>query len=118
MEINEIRRRNLELLVQEMPCKTLREVAERAETSANYLSQLRNRSGGRNIGDELARSLERGCGKGPGWMDVEHTPGKQPGTEHMDVSQDEVLLLRAYRRCSENNKAVALLFCQKLQQGE
>jgi hypothetical protein len=74
--VNEIRRQNLELLVQQH--STLEEVARLGSTSAVYLSQLRNgaidqKTGKpRQMGSAMARRLETSCGKAPGWMDTPH----------------------------------------------
>ena len=71
--IAEIRRANLEKLIQEHD--TQNRVAELCGSSAVYLSQIRNRAKDaktgkpRQMGDDLARQLEKGCGKPPGWMD-------------------------------------------------
>jgi hypothetical protein len=48
--------------------------AEAGLRSARYLSHVNN--GRKNIGDELARQLERGMGRPEGWLDNEHAdPG-------------------------------------------
>ena len=76
--ISEIRLENLEALIVELG--TAEAVAKRAETSAIYLSQIRNKAVDRKtkktrqIGDPLARKLETGCDKERGWMDHEHLP--------------------------------------------
>lgn len=74
VDISEIRRRNLEVLIVEMPNRRAVELAERAGTAEAYLSMLRNRNGAmalRSIGSALARRLEDRCGKPHGWMDRE-----------------------------------------------
>lgn len=74
--IADIRLENLELLVVEFG--TQDKVAELAETSPVYLSQLRNKAPDsktgklRQIGDPMARKLELGCRKEVGWMDNVH----------------------------------------------
>jgi hypothetical protein len=47
--------------------------AEAGLRSARYLSHVNN--GRKNIGDELARQLERGMGQPVGWLDNEHAEG-------------------------------------------
>ncbi len=72
----ELRRTNLEVLVQEKG--TLAAVAQAAGTSSVYLSQIRSgtidlkTNQPRSMGAEMARRLETGCGKPVGWMDHEH----------------------------------------------
>lgn len=75
--VGEIRLANLEALVREFG--TLDAVATRAESTSVYLSQLRNgtidqKTGkGRQMGNAIARRLEKACGKPSGWMDAPHT---------------------------------------------
>lgn len=74
--IAEIRHDNLLLLLQEIG--TAEALANLVESSAVYISQLRNKAldsktkKPRQIGDPLARKLESRCGKEIGWMDHEH----------------------------------------------
>lgn len=76
--IAEIRRDNLLRLIDELG--TADALAAKVNTSAVYLSQLRNQSPDsktkkpRQIGDPLARKLETCCGKERGWMDHTHPP--------------------------------------------
>jgi hypothetical protein len=76
--IDEIRRANLEILIEENG--TQDKVAELGLTSPVYLSQLRNQTPDtktgklRQMGDPTARKLEAGCGKERGWMDNPHAP--------------------------------------------
>lgn len=82
MELNamktaeELRRENLELLVQQFG--SLRALADKIDTNPAYLSQVRNAlpesSTGKpkEIGAALARRLENATGKERGWMDHEH----------------------------------------------
>lgn len=79
--VSDIRRANLEALIQEYG--TLEAVAAKGSTSSVYLSQIRNSAKDaktgrpRQMGDKMARALERGCGKPPGWMDADHS-GQPP----------------------------------------
>lgn len=79
--VAEIRREKLEMLAQELG--TVDAVAEKAGTSAVYLSQIKNRAVDsktgrpREMGTTLARKLESGCGKPPGWMDTDPSPAKE-----------------------------------------
>lgn len=80
--IAEIRLDNLEVLIAEFG--TQDRVAELAETSPVYISQLRNKAKDsktgkhRQIGDPMARKLEAGCGKELGWMDNPQPAAGQP----------------------------------------
>lgn len=73
--VAEIRRENLEILALEFG--TVDAVAEKAATSPVYLSQIKNRAVDsktgrpREMGTKVARKLEKGCGKQPGWMDTD-----------------------------------------------
>lgn len=68
MDIKENRKLRLEELIDEFGSAA--EVARRGNTAASYLSTLLSSSGGRKIGDEVARKIEVGCGKPKGWMDI------------------------------------------------
>jgi Peptidase S24-like len=68
MDNKEIRLTNLLALVDEAGSKT--ELARRVGTNANYLTQIT--TGHRSVGDDLARDLEKGMSKAPGWLDHVH----------------------------------------------
>ncbi|MBE0436952.1 MAG: helix-turn-helix transcriptional regulator [Methylomicrobium sp.] len=74
---NEIRKLNLLLLIDEIGKKS--DLAKIADTDPAYISQILSQKNPRNIGDDLARKLEKGCRKPRGWMDAYHdkTPTKQ-----------------------------------------
>ncbi|MCG8998137.1 S24 family peptidase [Laribacter hongkongensis] len=66
---------NLQSLVAEK--KTIAAVSKAANTSPSYISQILTRAPSRtgkprDVGSELARKLEDGCGKPTGWMDALH----------------------------------------------
>lgn len=80
----QIRLRNLLLLIEE--AGTVKALGDAAETPATHLSNIKNRvksAGGKTleVGDKLARKLERGMKKDPGWMDVLHDPSAVEGEE-------------------------------------
>lgn len=92
--VTQLRLENLERLVREMG--TLEKVAEAAETSGVYLSQLRRgaldlKTGKpRQMGHGMARRLESGCGKTVGWMDVDHDiEGAFVRTASRDTIEDD-----------------------------
>lgn len=75
MRVEEIRLLNLQKLVAEM--KTSAAVAKAASTAPSYISQILTRAPSRtgkprDVGSDLARKLESGCGKPVGWMDSLH----------------------------------------------
>jgi phage repressor protein C with HTH and peptisase S24 domain len=76
--VEELRRINLDKLIQETPDKTIEQVAEKAGCNATYLRQVKNQhivtSNGKpaTMGKIVARRLEAGFGKFTGWMDVDH----------------------------------------------
>lgn len=78
--IAEIRLENLEALIKELG--TQDKVAEAAGTSSVYLSQIKNKAADaktgklRQMGDDMARKIEIGCGKEVGWMDNNHAPAE------------------------------------------
>lgn len=74
-ERDEVRLRNLELLVAEAGSAV--QLARRAGTSESYLSQVRRglptpKGTARAVGDALAHKLEEAMGKPGGWMDERH----------------------------------------------
>lgn len=98
--IGAIRRDNLERL-----CGlrgTLESIAEAADTSAVYLSQIRNQvidiktRRPREMGSQIARRIEKGCALGDGWMDVHRGSGlrapeqgrarRSQGTNEVDLA--------------------------------
>jgi len=106
--IQEIRRTNLRLLIEESDEKTAIAIATRCDTSASYLSQILIRfkmaSGkSREVGTGLARKLEKGCKKPKGWMDVVHHDGEVQASENeivdlyfaMDEKMRQVLIEQA-----------------------
>lgn len=82
--IAEIRLANLETLIAENV--NANTVAELGETNPIYLSQIRNRAKDsktgkhRQMGDDMARALERGCKKEVGWMDNTHHAAQPEAT--------------------------------------
>jgi len=73
--IDNIRRRNLELLVEEFGTQSA--VALNCQTSVSNLSHILIRyrkSNGKivKMGATLARKIEAGCNKPVGWMDISH----------------------------------------------
>jgi hypothetical protein len=76
--VEELRRINLDKLIQETPDKTIERVAEIAGCNATYLRQVKNQhivsSNGKpaTMGKLVARRLESGFGKFKGWMDIDH----------------------------------------------
>lgn len=67
MEIKEIRRRNLLSLLEDYGQK---ELGKLTDTPPNYFSQVKNRT--RNMGDTVARRVEKMLGKSVGWLDTTH----------------------------------------------
>jgi hypothetical protein len=68
MDSKAIRLANLWLLIKEAGSKAA--LARRASTDASYISQITSEKARREVGDELARMLERGMMKPRGWMDM------------------------------------------------
>lgn len=97
----ELRRENLELLVEQFG--SLRALADAIETNPAYLSQVRNAlpesSTGKpkEIGAALARRLENAAGKERGWMDHEHPQAAyvaaEAPAEYRTLAQDLATLL-------------------------
>ena len=89
--VEEIRRINLRLLIQECDPPTGVALAAKCGTSASYLSQIlirfKTKSGkSREVGTDLARKLEEGCKKPKGWMDAVHRDGEVESSENEIVN--------------------------------
>lgn len=109
--IAEIRLDNLDLLIAEHG--TQDRVAELGGTSSVYLSQVKNKSPDkktgklRQMGDDMARKLELGCGKEVGWMDNIH-PQTEP-TESASATGAIALPLDVQKYDMWTNAAIDLL---------
>lgn len=112
MENKEIRRSNMLLLVEETPSKTLRELAEICEVNVAYLSQIKSKKTKREMGDDIARRLERGMKKPPGWMDVQQ--GVKARANKRPPTNAEWELLDAYRECPQEGQEAIYALCQQL----
>ncbi len=74
-KLAQVRLQNLEILIAE--AGSALSLAEKAETSGSYLSQVRRglptaKGTPRNVGDALANKLEQATAKPDGWMDEPH----------------------------------------------
>lgn len=85
MDINQIRLQNLKTLIAE--CGTLTALADKADTSQSYISQVihstKNPNGvARSLGTRICRKIEAALLKPPGWMDLQH--------EQIELSQTDL----------------------------
>jgi len=113
MTIDEIRYRNLLLLVQEAG-NNQAEVARRSDTSPSYINQIIRRlktpnGTVRSVGTRLARRLEQGFSKPKGWMDEDHDSKSSRVSDQADLSynprslnlsSDEIELIHLAREFS------------------
>ena len=104
MDVYEIRRRNLDVLIAEAESlKAIGDAIRRAKSGvdpsaaekdyANVLSQIKN---GKNMGAKMARDIESGMGKPTGWMDVaqfravdQTMEAKEAGQLAMNMSDED-----------------------------
>lgn len=74
MDIKDIRRKNL----RDQQLKAIKaglskaDFAEQCGTSASTISQILGDKAGRNLGDDLARKIEKNLGLKHGWLDLQH----------------------------------------------
>jgi hypothetical protein len=85
LKLNQVRLRNLEILISE--AGSAAKLARAAGTNSSYLSQVRNqlptkKGTPRSIGDELAEKLEKAMKKPQGWMDTPHAETTGQAEEH------------------------------------
>lgn len=114
MNRKEARLLNLKRLVAEYG--SIVAVANASGTSEKYLGELINRTPSksgkpRQMGDLTAEKIEVGCGKGRGWMDIDHNATQPIGGPALNSTEAE--LLRLYRE-STPNKRRALLAVARL----
>lgn len=107
--IADIRHRNLLVLLEE--AGSAKKLSDKTGVPAAYISQVRNRSKSstgkpRGIGDEVARQLEAGMNKSPGWMDT------------ADLSPTERDLLDVFRSLSESGREYTLSWVSELRKLE
>lgn len=76
MDIYAIRIKNLMLIAEG---RKRRDCAEKWDTSASTLSQIMSKNPVRNLGDDLARKIERAEGLPDGWLDHVHTNDMDSG---------------------------------------
>jgi hypothetical protein len=108
--IQHIRLANLRLLVTLFG--TPRAAADLSDTSEGYLKEILRGdtlpSGkAKSVGDDLARKLEKGCGKPEGWMDVSHQGESQTPPGELLTPEDRALLT-LYRRADPELKAAIM----------
>ena len=91
--IDEIRRLNLiEAIARAGTAKAL---AEKADLSAAYISQVKNgqpdsKTGNpKNLGDEAARKIEKAVGVTRGWMDVDHSTAQAGANVKTSTGADQ-----------------------------
>lgn len=86
LDSKEIRRRNLRQLIAEQGTAT--SLADKAQTSAAYISQILSPKTKAFVGDALARKLEAATKKPHGWMDTLHyeigSAGEQATRQTLD----------------------------------
>jgi len=103
MTIEETRRRNLQMLIDESEERTAVALAAKCGTASSYLSQIltqfkRDNGMPRVLGTTLARKMERGCGKPEGWMDQLHD----------DIDPAESELVNLYISMDEDRRVILL----------
>lgn len=106
MNVSEIRLHNLRRLIEELG--GLQQVADKAGTTYDNLWQIHRGtklpSGKpRGIGNALARQLETGCGKLPGWMDWDNS---QP---HLDAQSRAVAVYLSQLQPEERSRLFRII---------
>lgn len=109
--VKEIRLENARLLVREAGGQ--KGMIEKTGRSQSQISQLMGDNAEKPIGDSIARSLEKACGKPRGWLDQDHAERnvadfevRGPAASWSQFSEEEaVILIRKYLpRLSERNR--------------
>ena len=87
MDVKEIRLNNLNKLINEFG--SINELANAINSSPSYISQLKNGSGNKSMGDKYARNIEVAIKKPHGWMDKDHDSDP---FSHFDSNNTEQLV--------------------------
>lgn len=99
MDIKQIRKINLRALVDQYP--RVEDFAEKAETSATYISQIFSEKVKAEVGDKLARKIEKRLGLEHGYMDVLHGPAGQGENVRMAGHAPDLRPIRAWNNEDE-----------------
>lgn len=89
MESKEIRKANLESLIEKKKLEsgmTKAQFAELVDTSPATLSQLMGDNPNRNIGDKMARKIEVALNLPYGWMDILHSGVSEPNVAYRGLN--------------------------------
>lgn len=94
MDVKQIRKANLRILIGE--AGKAAKLAKCVDTDPSYISQIISKKGGREVGDEFARKLERATGKPHGWMDQDHSIET--------LSSEQQAILEMYNQMTDEDK--------------
>jgi hypothetical protein len=83
MDIKEIRRQNLLLIISDVFAGRQVDLADRIHRGQAQITQWKSPENG--IHEKSARMIEAAAGKPPGWMDVPHSSGHEPLTVQKNV---------------------------------
>lgn len=115
----EIRLENLAALIVEAGGED--KLAERYECTSAFIKQMArgykdSKSGsGKGIGNAAARRLEKAMNKDRGWLDHDHKvffAQQQMASYTVSTDENETLLLNAFRRASEDQRAIAIMWAK------
>lgn len=90
MENKEIRKANLESLIEQKKLEsgmTKAQFAESIDTSPAALSQLMGDKPNRNIGDKMARKIENALNLPSGWMDTLHSNDSESNVSYRGINE-------------------------------
>ena len=118
---DEIRQENLIALIKEARGEDA--LAARYDCTVPHIKQMArgykdSKSGSpKGIGDQSARKLELCMQKERGWMDHEHQStallaAERTATYKVGLSDEEAMLLNAYRNASEAQRGIALMWAK------
>jgi len=99
MDVKEIRVENLRRLIDDRAKGNQRQFAEDHELNKAHVSQMLTRH--RDMGDKVARQLEKKLGLAHGFMDRRHDD------KQMFLTDDELALIEAYRSATPPHRIVA-----------
>ena len=101
--VRDLRRKNLRRLLADY--RSQRQFCDGVGLVQGHVSQMVN--GTREMGEEVARRIERALGLAPGWMDADPEGGEAPPPDEVALGQlpaDQLKLLADYRRLTPRHQ--------------
>lgn len=110
MDSKEIRRINLEYLINSVG--SIKALAELIDSNPDYISQIKGSKAKKNVGDKLARRLEKAFRKEHGWMDKLHY---QESEDYSHLNNEELLSVAITRIFNQMIRSGVFIMNKKME---